>query len=105
MPNILTCVYCGQAYPEGTPAHGPANKVLTDHIKVCPKHPLKKALDDIKLLRGALVGVVGVDSKDALEEMLSTITAGSSVSRKDVYCMLEAVRALLATMPEGPDSK
>lgn len=38
--DILTCVYCGAAYPEGTPPHG--SKVLTDHIRVCEKHPMRE---------------------------------------------------------------
>ena len=41
MNSILTCVYCGHQYPEGTPPHG--DKLLTDHIKICKKHPLRKA--------------------------------------------------------------
>jgi hypothetical protein len=40
-PNILTCVYCGHEYPEGTPPHG--SQILTDHIKICEKHPLRDA--------------------------------------------------------------
>ncbi len=40
MPNTLTCVYCGMAYPEGTPPHG--SKVLTDHIRICEKHPMRE---------------------------------------------------------------
>lgn len=39
--NTLTCVYCGMAYPEGTPPHG--SKILTDHIKICEKHPLRES--------------------------------------------------------------
>ena len=38
--RVLTCVYCGQEYPQGTPAWG--NKVLTDHIRECRKHPLRQ---------------------------------------------------------------
>ena len=52
--RILTCVYCGHEYPQDTPAHG--SQVLTDHIKVCKAHPLRKAEADIALLRAALVG-------------------------------------------------
>lgn len=37
-PRILTCVYCGLAYPQGTPPH--SSSLLTDHIEVCPKHPM-----------------------------------------------------------------
>lgn len=52
MNNILTCVYCGMAYPEGTPPWG--SKVLTDHIKICEKHPMREAEEEIKRLRKAL---------------------------------------------------
>ena len=38
--QTLTCVYCGQMYPPNTPTHG--SEVLTEHIKVCEKHPMRK---------------------------------------------------------------
>ena len=37
--RVLTCVYCGHKYPQDTPAWG--DQVLTDHIRICPKHPLR----------------------------------------------------------------
>lgn len=37
--RTLTCVYCGHAYPPGTPAHGA--ETLTAHIRVCAKHPMR----------------------------------------------------------------
>ena len=52
--RILTCVYCGHEYPQNTPSAG--SEVLTEHIKVCPRHPMRKAEADIALLRSALVG-------------------------------------------------
>jgi hypothetical protein len=36
--NIVTCVYCGHAYPAGTPTHGA--EVLKAHIAECPQHPM-----------------------------------------------------------------
>lgn len=42
--TIVTCVYCGHEYPEGTPTS--QHELLTEHIKVCKKHPMKGALDD-----------------------------------------------------------
>ncbi len=39
--SVVTCVYCGLEYPPGTRTHGA--KLLTEHIKVCPKHPLRAA--------------------------------------------------------------
>lgn len=65
--RILTCVYCGHEYPQDTPAHG--NQVLTEHIKVCEAHPLRKAEADIAVLRSALVGLIGVDTKQELRQM------------------------------------
>ena len=45
--RVLTCVYCGHEYPQETPAWG--NEVLTEHIRVCPKHPMRRAEADIAL--------------------------------------------------------
>ncbi len=39
--RTLTCVYCGHAYPPGSPTHGA--DVLTAHVKVCEKHPMRAA--------------------------------------------------------------
>ena len=41
--RTLTCVYCGLAYPPGTPTHGAP--ILTAHVVRCPKHPMKGAID------------------------------------------------------------
>ena len=49
--SVLTCVYCGHAYPPGTP---PSNaEALTVHVAVCPKHPMAV---DRALLRRILEG-------------------------------------------------
>jgi hypothetical protein len=38
--NVLTCIFCGHAYPPGSPTHGA--DVLTEHVKVCEAHPMAK---------------------------------------------------------------
>lgn len=43
--KTLTCVYCGTEYPEGTPPHG--SQILTNHIEICPKHPLNILLNKL----------------------------------------------------------
>ena len=43
MSHVLTCVYCGYHFPADTPASGAP--ILTEHIKVCEKHPLKETID------------------------------------------------------------
>lgn len=87
--NTLTCVYCGHAYPEGTPPHG--SKVLTDHIRVCEKHPMRQ-------LRTALVGLVGVDGKENLEQMEAAMRLIPAPA-EDKAKSIDAIHALLATLP------
>lgn len=93
--RILTCVYCGNEYPQDTPAHG--SQVLTEHIKVCERHPMRKAEADIAMLRSALAGFIGADSEDELRQievamrLLPAPDADKAVS-------INAIHALLATM-------
>jgi len=86
--HTLTCVYCGMAYPEGTPPHGA--QILTDHIKVCEKHPMRK-------LRSALVGLVGASTKTELEDM-EFILRSVPAPDKDKAVMINAIQALLETI-------
>ena len=44
--RVITCVYCGFEYQQGTPTHGAS--VLTEHIKTCPKHPMKDFQNGMK---------------------------------------------------------
>lgn len=46
--RVLTCVYCGHAYPPGSPEHGA--EVLTEHIKTCEKHPMRALEAELALL-------------------------------------------------------
>jgi len=85
--KTLTCVYCGKAYPEGTPTHG--SKVLTDHIKVCEKHPVYK-------LRKALADLVGASTKEELEAMERIIQTVPG-SGQDKTLALNAIHVLLET--------
>jgi hypothetical protein len=48
----INCVYCGHRYPPGTP--DVRDKVLYEHIRRCPKHPLQKALEEIESLKKEL---------------------------------------------------
>lgn len=95
---VVTCVYCGHAYPNQTPTSGAA--VLTDHIKVCPKHPMRKAEADIALLRKALAGLIGVETKADLEQMEAAMRFVPAPDA-DKVVGINAIHALLATMPEG----
>ncbi len=96
--NVLTCVYCGMAYPEGTPPAGA--QILTDHIKVCPKHPLRAAEAKIATLRSALEGLMGgPSSKEELEQMeVALRTLNFAAPDKDKVAAINAIHALLDTM-------
>jgi len=108
--RVLTCVYCGQEYPQETPAWG--NEVLTEHIRVCPKHPMRKAEADIALLRGALAGLVGASDKAELEKMELAMRVLPAPAA-DKIASINAIHALLATLPnasaqpkqEAPDNE
>ena len=65
--RILTCVYCGHEYPQDTPAHG--EKVLTDHIAGCEKHPMRAVVEQRDKLRDALAVMIGASTKDELDAM------------------------------------
>jgi len=94
MGNTLTCVYCGMAYPEGTPPNGA--QILTDHIKVCEKHPLREAEDKILKLRTALIGLVGASSKDEIEG-IARVLDSIVPDGPDKDASLFAIRVLIET--------
>lgn len=92
--RVITCVYCGHAYPQDTPASG--SEVLTAHIKICPAHPMRKAEADIALLRSALVGLVGADSEAELRDMEAAMRLLPAPA-EDKAVTINAIHALLAT--------
>lgn len=94
MPKTLTCVYCGMAYPEGTPPHGA--QILTDHIKVCEKHPMRKAEETIKSLRFALSGLVGASTKTELEAM-EFVFRSTPAPDADKVIVINAIHVLIET--------
>jgi hypothetical protein len=54
---VVTCVFCGAAYPHDTPTHGA--EVLVEHIKVCEKHPLRAAEALNARYRSILLNMLG----------------------------------------------
>ena len=94
--RTLTCVYCGHEYPQDTPAAG--SQVLTEHIRVCEKHPMRKAEGDIATLRAALVGLIGADAEQELREMEATVRL-LPAPEADKAVSINAIHALLATLP------
>lgn len=88
---VVTCVYCGSEYPAGTPTAG--SGILTEHIRVCVKHPLRKAEFEIAMLRSALVRIIGSDDADELRKMRSAIA--EHPDHPETANLLPAIDALL----------
>lgn len=84
---MLTCVYCGMEYPEGTPPSGPEVATLTEHIKSCDKHPMAK-------LKSALIGLVGASTKEDLEAMELAMRS-APIPEADKVAAINAIHALL----------
>lgn len=95
--RVLTCVYCGHEYPAGTPASGHEVQALTDHIKICEKHPMRDAEQKIVKLRSALIGIVGAENIEELKQMEVTLRL-LPAPEADKTASLNAIHALLETM-------
>jgi len=90
--TVLTCVYCGYQYPDGTPAA--KHHFLDSHIKVCEKHPLREAEIKIEKLKSALVGLIGVETKDELDQMEGYLRSMPSSPDRDKAAAINAIDAL-----------
>ncbi len=95
--NVVTCVYCGHEYPDGTPTS--QHELLTAHIRVCLKHPMRRAEGRIIRLRNALRAVVGAASKEDLEGMRSTMPL-LPIPEAERLTAVTAIDALLAELDE-----
>jgi len=93
--TVLTCVYCGHKYPNGTPAA--KHELLTSHIKICEKHPLREAEKTIFKLRSALVGMVGADSVEELNAMEILIRSAPAPA-SDMIVAVNAIDVLRETL-------
>ncbi len=98
MSEILTCVYCGQEYPPGTPPHGA--QILTDHIKVCIKHPMRALEVKYALIRNALLGLVGTEDRIHLDAMEAHTRMTKSICEEDRAGTLNAIHAIRETIVE-----
>lgn len=90
--KTVTCVYCGEAYPENTPTHGAGVPVLTEHIKTCPKHPMQALITFCRSLIQKWQGAC------------PSTTCGSSAhsTLRDCASELSSVLTLSGLPQEGP---
>ena len=92
--TVLTCVYCGHQYPDGTPAA--KHQLLTDHIKICEKHPMREAEQKINKLRSALIGIIGAETEAELKA-IELVIRSSAVPDVDKAVTINAINAIIET--------
>jgi hypothetical protein len=97
----VTCVYCGWAYPEGTPTYGAS--ALSDHIKTCPKHPLREAEETIAKLRAEMSTVQA--KFEGTASAIPIIVANQHKNLKAQLSTMEQRHAYLAEQCAEKDAK
>ena len=88
--RIVTCVYCGHEYPDGTPTS--QDEKLTEHIKVCKKHPMRELEQQ---LAAANARVAELEKDNARQKRLATI---SRLCKNVQACRAEKAEAQLDKM-------
>ena len=87
--RVLTCVYCGHEYPQGTPASG--SEVLTEHIRTCEKHPMRSLEERLKVLERLAGYAVTCESRNTdvwmrgLQAHLDEVLKSQGDSRRVTY--------------------
>lgn len=117
--RVITCVYCGHEYEQGTtksvqcpeakpgdtlcfcdgPTCAASGTVLTEHIKVCAKHPLRAAENQIALLKLEVeaVGTVLLEvQQDCIKANEGSEARLKVLLEKDEECKREWKRAEVA---------
>lgn len=64
-PQTVTCAFCGQAYPPGTPTSG--TEAMAAHVRLCQSHPMRKVEAQVARLRRALEAFLDTDLDDRNE--------------------------------------
>jgi hypothetical protein len=57
----INCVYCGHRYGPADSVQPSMQEILHQHVRVCPKHPLARALEDMDTIRRMVAEVNGDD--------------------------------------------
>lgn len=91
--TVVTCVYCGHQYPEGTPQS--QSSELTNHIKVCDRHPMREAEATIDMLRLSLSNLVGASETKDLNAMEVGIKTIPGQDPESVKVAIQAIKTLI----------
>ena len=76
---VVTCVYCGHAYPTGSPTHGA--QLLKDHIAICEKHPMREVIAERDELGALLAAVYRIDTTMTEASMVAAAALAERVEK------------------------
>lgn len=93
---VVTCVYCGHAFPPGSPTHGA--QLLKDHIAVCEKHPMRQVIAERDELGTLLAALYRIDTGMTLENL---VAAGALAERIEKALVAVDARALALAAKSG----
>jgi hypothetical protein len=82
----------------GCRSHGA--KVLTDRIKGCQKHSMRDMEQKVDLLRSALIGLVGSNDIEELNQMEAAFLV-MPASEEEKVNSINAIHAIIKTSTEG----
>lgn len=91
--RVITCVYCGHHYPAGTPSSGADSAALTEHIKVCEKHPMRQLEADKAALLDAIAEAD--DCREILGNLIDNIKSHGHYSVEATLVFLDQARSSL----------
>jgi len=93
---VVTCVYCGHAYPPGSPTHGA--QLLKDHIAACEKHPMREVIAERDELGTLLAAIYRIDTTLTEE---SVVAAAALAERVEKALVAVDARALALAAKSG----
>ena len=70
--RVLTCAFCGEAYPPGTPDAN--HERLTGHVFLCKKHPIRGFIEEAIEVTCGPADVLKTPSEDAFAALDDVIT-------------------------------
>ncbi len=100
--RILTCVYCGHQYQDGTPAAKHA--ALTEHIQTCEQHPLTALRQKVKVFCDHMAEALGAEplaeEEHDLDVLAETLITRLKAQAQDIAAenLRDAAASLLAAL-------
>jgi len=100
--RVLTCAFCGDAYPPGTPENNDA--ALTAHVRVCLRHPMREAERERDAARAEIASLraASADLTEWAREKLADMTCDEVGHARNYGCSKCDLAGILAAVDAAP---